>query len=153
MRNESCEIGVKYADTYWYCLVGVDPWLHCKEERKKLLGILFFNFLITPLVTMIITACLKNISGESDHSSDSVIETTSVPVAPEINKSMIESTSIPIALPSTPSLSENGGTEPPVQMPVSRRIQYCRRCGFKLINGSEFCSNCGNKIENENYVE
>lgn len=139
-------------------LIGIALWalipgFIAKKKGRSFWGYYFLSFLITPLVTMIITACLKNISGESDHSSDSVIETTSVPVAPEINKSMIESTSIPIALPSTPSLSENGGTEPPVQMPVSRRIQYCRRCGFKLINGSEFCSNCGNKIENENYVE
>lgn len=139
-------------------LIGIALWalipgFIAKKKGRSFWGYYFLSFLITPLVTMIITACLKNISGESDHSSDSVIETTSVPVAPEINKSMIESTSIPIALPSTPSLSENGGTEPPVQMPTSRRIQYCRRCGFKLINGSEFCSNCGNKIENENYVE
>lgn len=139
-------------------LIGIALWalipgFIAKKKGRSFWGYYFLSFLITPLVTMIITACLKNISGESDHSSDSVIETTSVPVASEINKSMIESTSNPIVLPSTPSLSENGGTEPPVQMPVSRRIQYCRRCGFKLINGSEFCSNCGNKIENENYVE
>lgn len=28
-----------------------------------------------------------------------------------------------------------------------RKIQYCRSCGSKLIDGSEFCSNCGTQIE------
>lgn len=30
-----------------------------------------------------------------------------------------------------------------------RKIQFCRRCGTKLIEGSEFCSNCGTPIEKE----
>ncbi|HUM84357.1 MAG TPA: zinc ribbon domain-containing protein [Lachnospiraceae bacterium] len=135
-------------------LIGIALWalipgFIAKKKGRSFWGYYFLSFLITPLITMIITACLKNISGESDHSSNSVIETTSVPVVPEINRSIPESTSIPAALPSTQSLNENGDTEPSIQMPVIRKIQYCRRCGFKLIDGSEFCSNCGNKIESE----
>lgn len=30
-----------------------------------------------------------------------------------------------------------------------RKIMYCRRCGSKLIEGSEFCSKCGTQIEKE----
>jgi hypothetical protein len=136
-------------------LIGIALWalipgFIAKKKGRSFWGYYFLSFLITPLITMIITACLKNISGESDHSSDSVIDTTTAPVAPEINRSIPESTSIPAALPSSQSLSEDSGTEPKVQMPVIRKIQYCRRCGFKLIDGSEFCSNCGNKIESEN---
>lgn len=133
-------------------LIGIALWalipgFIAKKKGRSFWGYYFLSFLITPLVTMIITACLKNISSESDNSSDSIIETASVPVAPEIEKSIPESTSIPAALQSTQSLSENSGTEVPVQVPVSRKIQYCRLCGFKLVDGSEFCSNCGNKIE------
>ena len=32
------------------------------------------------------------------------------------------------------------------------KIAYCRRCGFKLIEGSAFCSRCGNEIEKESEI-
>lgn len=35
---------------------------------------------------------------------------------------------------------------------VFKTIQYCRRCGFKLVEGSKFCSKCGTKIEKESGV-
>lgn len=39
-------------------------------------------------------------------------------------------------------------TEHPVseEMP---RIRFCRKCGFELIDGSEFCSRCGTAITKE----
>ncbi len=33
--------------------------------------------------------------------------------------------------------------------PTIKTISYCRRCGFKLVEGSDFCSNCGTKIKKE----
>ena len=37
-----------------------------------------------------------------------------------------------------------------IQTPViPRKIQFCRRCGNKLVEGSKFCNNCGTKIEDE----
>lgn len=142
----------------WSSLIGIALWalipgFIAKKKGRTFWGYYFLSFLITPLITMIITVCLKNISGELNHSSDSVNEATSVPVAHEINGSIPDSTSTPIVLSNTQSLSENRCTEPPCQMLVCRKIQYCRRCGFKLIDGSEFCSNCGNKIESEDYAE
>lgn len=38
------------------------------------------------------------------------------------------------------------------ELPTQKIISYCRRCGFKLVEGSEFCSNCGIKIEKESEV-
>ena len=29
------------------------------------------------------------------------------------------------------------------------KIRFCRHCGFELIDESEFCSNCGTKIQKE----
>ena len=29
----------------------------------------------------------------------------------------------------------------------TRQILYCNRCGFKLLDGSRFCSNCGKEIK------
>ena len=37
-------------------------------------------------------------------------------------------------------------------LPVSEeipRIRFCRKCGFELIDGSEFCSRCGTAITKE----
>ena len=28
----------------------------------------------------------------------------------------------------------------------SNKIRFCRKCGYELVNGSEFCSRCGTKI-------
>ena len=138
-------------------LIGIALWalipgFIAKKKGRSFWGYYFLSFLITPLVTMIITVCLKTISGEPYHSSGSVIETSAVPVAPEISRSLHESTSSSVLLPSNQSLGENSVDEPIEQTPVARKIQYCRRCGFKLIDGSEFCSNCGTKIEKESEV-
>jgi hypothetical protein len=129
------------------------PGFIAKKKGRNFWGYYFLSFLITPLITIIITVCLKNISSELNHSSDSDIEVTSVPVAHETNSSIPGNISTSVALSNTQSLSENSCPEPPDQMLACRKIQYCRRCGFKLIDGSEFCSNCGNKIESEDYVE
>ena len=39
--------------------------------------------------------------------------------------------------------------------PVSEempRIRFCRKCGFELIDGSEFCSRCGTAITKERWT-
>lgn len=33
--------------------------------------------------------------------------------------------------------------------PVNHQIKFCRKCGFELIEGSEFCSRCGTEIAKE----
>lgn len=35
------------------------------------------------------------------------------------------------------------------ETPIIKTISYCRHCGFKLIEGSDFCSNCGSEIEKD----
>ena len=42
--------------------------------------------------------------------------------------------------------------ESPAKQSNSQQIKFCRKCGFKLIDGSKFCSKCGNKIESEDEV-
>lgn len=119
MRNEKCEIGGEYASTYRYCIMGVDSLVHCKKEGKRFLGYYFLSFLITPLVTMIITACLKNISGESGYSNDNVIEATGVSETTEISRSLPDIKSAPKLLPSDQYLDEDCIEGPPVQIPIA----------------------------------
>ena len=126
-------------------LIGIALWalipgFIAKKKGRSFWGYYFLSFLITPLITMIITACLKNISYETNHlNENSVIEST------DISES---ATTTPVSLQSEQSLQDVFNEET-VQAPETKKIQYCRRCGFRLIEGSEFCSNCGNKIESE----
>lgn len=126
------------------------PGFIAKKKGRSFWGYYFLSFLITPLVTMIITACLKNISGKVDHSDENVINTTDVSETSEIDRALPEnSISAPVLLSNNQPANEDSVEEAVEQIPVVRKIQFCRRCGFKLVDGSEFCSNCGNKIESE----
>ena len=51
-------------------------------------------------------------------------------------------------------ISENTATVADTSFSLKEHpsIKFCRKCGFKLIEGSEFCSNCGTKIEKESEV-
>ncbi len=128
------------------------PGFIAKKKGRNFWGYFFLSFLITPLITMIITACLKNTSVELDHSNDNVIETTVVPETTETSLSLPDNTLPQASLSSSQSLNENHVEESAEEMPIMRKIQFCRRCGFKLIDGSIFCSKCGNRIENEDEV-
>jgi hypothetical protein len=126
------------------------PGFIAKKKGRSFWGYYFLSFLITPLVTMIITACLKNISGEADHSDENVIEMTGASETTEISRAFPENNlSAPVLLSSNQPPKDDSIEGPADQTPVLRKIQYCRRCGFKLVDGSEFCSNCGTQIEKE----
>lgn len=128
------------------------PGFVAKKKGRSFCGYYFLSFLISPLVTLIIVACLKNISGESDHSNENVIGTTTASEAIEICRSLPNNTSTPVLLSSNQPLDEVYAEEHTEQIPGVRKIQYCRRCGFKLIDESKFCSRCGTRIEKESGV-
>lgn len=126
------------------------PGFIAKKKGRSFWGYYFLSFLITPIVTIIITACLKNISGEADHSDENVIEMADTSETTEINRALPENNiSAPVLLSSNKPPKDDSIEGSVDQAPVSRKIQYCRRCGFKLVDGSEFCSNCGTQIEKE----
>ena len=59
---------------------------------------------------------------------------------------------ISLKLPEDASQSVVQCEVPEIQKSVSDilpPIKYCRKCGFELIEGSEFCSRCGTKIIKE----
>ncbi len=46
---------------------------------------------------------------------------------------------------SIPEAVPQGKTNPPAQSSAPI-VRFCRKCGFELIGGSDFCSHCGTKI-------
>lgn len=127
-------------------LVGIALWalipgFIAKKKGRSFWGYYFLSFVITPLITMIITLCLRNISLDAaNEESLKLTEPTNTtglsgehrsfehPIDNEVN-----------SLP-----EENQSSDPICTIPP---IQYCRKCGFKLIDESDFCSNCGTPIE------
>lgn len=37
-------------------------------------------------------------------------------------------------------------SDEPTVVPAAPLTRFCRKCGFQLLNGSEFCSHCGTKV-------
>ena len=122
----------------WTSIIGIALWallpgFIAKKKGRSFWAYYLLSFVITPLITTIITLCLSKIKEEEQpvvQSEVEVVERTIVAESTEIKPEEISSRS-------------------EVSNEVPRKIMYCRRCGSKLIEGSEFCSSCGNKIEKE----
>lgn len=50
--------------------------------------------------------------------------------------------------PDTDKATENEPRKAPEELPKTSapRVRFCRKCGFKLLNDSDFCSHCGTKV-------
>lgn len=122
----------------WTSIIGIALWallpgFIAKKKGRSFWAYYLLSFVITPLITTIITLCLSKIKEEEQpvvQSEAEVVERTIVAESTEIKPEEISSRS-------------------EVSNEVPRKIMYCRRCGSKLIEGSEFCSNCGISIEKE----
>lgn len=122
----------------WTSIIGIALWallpgFIAKKKGRSFWAYYLLSFVITPLITTIITLCLSKIKEEEQpvvQSEVEVVERTIVAESTEIKTEEISSRS-------------------EVSNEVPRKIMYCRRCGSKLIEGSEFCSNCGISIEKE----
>lgn len=131
----------------WTSIIGIALWalipgFIAKNKGRNFWAYYFLSFLITPLITMIITACLKNItntlssSNQDRFSADNILSNYNHGNNGDV----------------VPLENHGSGIESINQNAISQRIKkilYCRKCGYKLIDGSELCSNCGTKIESE----
>lgn len=129
----------------WTSMIGIALWallpgFIAKKKGRSFLAYYLFSFVITPLITTIITLCLSKKTEEAAPSStrETIIETKKMPSDEVAGQD---------------SAGQNANDDISNEEPTSpRRIMYCRRCGRKLIEGSEFCSKCGNQIEKEEEI-
>lgn len=181
----------------WATIIGIAIWalipgFIARKKGRSFAGYFFLSFLITPLVTMIITLCLKDRNKESEKSSSFKQEEQPVKdltVAPATEKTCLNDNDTLHEGPSTkvfaepqvtdaPAVAEQPSNGPSIpihesdnnleelepnqpvvssevadnDIPVSEPEQedqpllFCRYCGFKLLDNSEFCSHCGKKV-------
>ena len=146
-------------------LIGIALWalipgFIAKHKGRSFAGYYFLSFLITPLVTTIITLCLKNLNKTYELKTvyTSQPKEKTVPVEP-----IAASTPRDVMLDypsdeptqneehSVVHMSENA-TIPEDDLFKSgtgeetRQLRFCRYCGFELLSNSEFCSHCGKKV-------
>lgn len=128
----------------WTSLFGIALWallpgFIAKNRGRSFWGYYFLSFLITPLLTTIITVCLSNCSQSKEKWPGEPASTAAVEpqIAHKIDETSDDSKPIDVLrqLPVTESA------------PTLQKIRFCRRCGFELIDESKFCSRCGNEIE------
>lgn len=152
-------------------LIGIALWalipgFIARKKGRSFWGYYFLSFLISPLITMIITLCVKNLNEE---------------YRPEQPTSTTQSTSHQSAPPANPypantpgwqcscgrihpkyesscicgkSKTDNLAPSPakaafPESPAVGDRILFCRKCGEKLIDNSKFCRKCGTEVVKE----
>ena len=132
----------------WTPIIGIALWalipgFIAKKKGRSFWGYYFLSFVITPLVTMIITICLSNLNSAMEPSQ--VIVTTA---------SSTSTTNVDV-VPSDTTLAKDNVlsdiTTKNISPASASKIRFCRRCGFELIDGSEYCSRCGTEIEKEDH--
>lgn len=122
----------------WTSIIGIALWallpgFIAKKKGRSFWAYYLLSFVITPLITTIITLCLSKIKKEE-------------PPAVQPEATVVEKTTVADSTAIKPEVISSSSE---VNNVVPRKMMYCRRCGSKLIEGSEFCSSCGNKIEKE----
>lgn len=108
---------MEFASLLGIALWALLPGFIAKKKGRSFWGYYFLSFLISPLITTIITACLSRVNNDVDLEE------------PQPQKTIVAPVSEPLA--------END------------EICFCRKCGERLINGSQFCRKCGTQVVKE----
>lgn len=127
----------------WAPIIGIALWalipgLIAKKKGRSFWGYYFLSFVITPLITIIITICLSNLKSVEASAQSIITSTNAVSIKEEIVAKNAVGSSENGAL-----LDNSSENTSPTKI---SRIRFCRRCGFELIDGSNYCSRCGTEI-------
>ena len=121
----------------WTPIIGIALWalipgFIAKKKGRSFWGYFFLSFVITPLITMIITIFLSNLNRVVEPVKSIASTTTST--SSNTDEDVVTPDTTPprdrVLLDST----------------ISPKVRYCRKCGFQLLAESDFCSHCGTKV-------
>ena len=146
--------------TKWGTIAGILLWallpgFIARKKGRSFWAYYFLSLVITPLITMIITLCLgkkNNLERKdtpiresneltSDHYERDIYNTNVVPVldqSVEKNGDTSHGKLVQEDLFAEHHIKPTASTED--------EVVFCRYCGFKLLDGSAFCSHCGKKV-------
>lgn len=141
---------MNYGTRIGIALWSLIPGFIAKNKGRSFWGYYFLSFLITPLVTMIITICLKKITPIRTNSSDvfSPNKVSSLSIDSKSGPQNLEDVQPQIDADVQATVKKLEVMEQQQDEFIEpKKIKFCRRCGFELIRDSEFCSYCGSQIE------
>ena len=115
------------------------PGFMAKKKGRSFWGYYFLSFIISPFITMIIVAFLRNLNKPADIVED-IVEISNDNDNIVLPQSLGESTQEPDnVIVNDEVLSEKDGN-------VKETRLVCGKCGNYLINGSRFCGTCGTPV-------
>lgn len=137
----------------WAAVIGIVLWalvpgFIAKKKGRSFWGYYFLSFLISPLISTIVTLCVHKVDQMpvlKEYSSKTSPE--QVPVHDTASNTDIDTVNVSVESYTESAQSNNSLYNPNIN--VAHKISYCRHCGYKLIEDSEFCSNCGTRVEKE----
>ena len=127
-------------------LIGIALWalipgFVAKKKGRSFWGYYFLSFLISPLISMIITFCLSK-KTESDYFEDDPNRVTECKSCGYRDKNFFN------ACPKCGKYAKQYYLDEE-QTADTDQIRFCRKCGEKLIDSSRFCRKCGTEIVEE----
>ena len=130
---------MKFTTLIGIALWALIPGFIAKKKDRNFWGYYFLSFLISPLITMIITLCLPK-KKNSDYFEDDpnrLTECKSCGYRDKNSFNVCPKCGLQVA--QYVYLNEDVISE-------TDKIQFCRKCGEKLIDSSRFCRKCGTAI-------
>lgn len=146
---------MNYASLIGIALWALIPGFIAKRKGRNFWGYFFLSFLISPLITMIITLCLSRIDNSIDKYNELIkkkmMECTKcgykgdyLDECPQCGyKGKLYSYEDEESINSNQDESNNAkcGTTG-----NQSKVLFCRKCGVKLLENEKFCRKCGAQI-------
>lgn len=132
-------------------IVGIALWalipgFIARSKGRNFWGYYFLSFVISPLITIIITLCLSRINS-SDYLDDDENRLIACKSCGYSARTFFD------ACPKCGSYAKEYVSNSESSKPKEDKILFCRKCGEELIDNSKFCRKCGTKIVKEQMHE
>ena len=149
---------IKWASVLGIILWSLLPGFIANRKGRSFIAYFLLSFVLTPLVATIITLCLSN--KNKVKSKDREIKNEPLPPSSANNeeheddviaseaKMSVNDHSVYCNVSLTPDAYSNKTEETSMEeTKQSVDILFCRYCGFKLLEESDYCSHCGKRVK------